>query len=186
MVIPHYFITFHQMWLQVHCQSYWPIHPQTRRIQTDSTSPRASMMEVRAAETRLHARSRTRTLHTVQVRSSGPTHCTYKARSMQQKKPTNGPRWAAAGGRGRAGLARCCCCQHRHAAAVMPMQKSSTSSDGSDGGGGRRQRDHLGELLAEQVVVDELARGSNPGRAPLVCIMQIESSSGCTPWLLSM
>eukprot|EP00325_Prymnesiales_sp_UTEX-LB-985_P029171 CAMPEP_0174738496 /NCGR_PEP_ID=MMETSP1094-20130205/70041_1 /TAXON_ID=156173 /ORGANISM="Chrysochromulina brevifilum, Strain UTEX LB 985" /LENGTH=87 /DNA_ID=CAMNT_0015941921 /DNA_START=193 /DNA_END=456 /DNA_ORIENTATION=+ len=74
-------------------------------------------------------------------------------------------------------------------AAAMQMRKSSTSSGSSgseDGGGGRRQQDHLGELLAEQVVVDELARGSNPGQAPLLCVMQMESSSGCTPWLLSM
>ena len=55
---------------------------------------------------------------------------------------------------------------------AMPMWKISTSSGGSSGGDGGsecRQQDHLGVLLAEQLVEDELAWGSNPGRALLVC-----------------
>ena len=55
---------------------------------------------------------------------------------------------------------------------AMPMWKISTSSGGSSGGDGGsecRQQDHLGVLLAEQLVEDELAWGSNPGRALLIC-----------------
>ena len=58
----------------------------------------------------------------------------------------------------------------------MPMRKDSTSSGssgGNEGSIGRWQRDHLGVLLAEQVVEDELARGSNPAQALLICSMQI-------------
>ena len=57
---------------------------------------------------------------------------------------------------------------------------------GEDGSSAPRQQDHLELLLAEQLVVNELARGSNPERALLICFMRIESSSGCTPALLTM
>ena len=72
---------------------------------------------------------------------------------------------------------------------AMRMRKDSTSSGssgGNEGSSGRWQRDHLGVLLAEQVVEDELARGSNPAQALLICSMQIMSSSGCAPVLLTM
>ena len=71
----------------------------------------------------------------------------------------------------------------------MPMRKDSTSSGSSssnEGSIGRWQRDHLGVLLAEQIVEDELAPGSGPARALLICSMQIMSSSDCTPVLLTM
>ena len=42
---------------QVQGQSYWCMHPQTCRTQTDSTSPWARMMEVCTAETCPHAQS---------------------------------------------------------------------------------------------------------------------------------
>ena len=74
-------------------------------------------------------------------------------------------------------------------AAAMPRRKSSTSSgsgSGEDGSSDRRQRDHLDAILAEQIVVDQLARDLNPGRTVLICFMQIQSSSGCAPWLLTM
>ena len=63
---------------------------------------------------------------------------------------------------------------------------SSGSSAGDEGSIGRWQRDHLEVLLADQVVGDELARGSKPAQALLICSMQIMSSSGCTPVLLTM
>ena len=59
----------------------------------------------------------------------------------------------------------------------MPMWKISTSSgnsSGDDGGCERRQQDHLGDLLAEQVVVNELARGSNPERTSLMLAVLLE------------
>ena len=64
-------------------------------------------------------------------------------------------------------------------AAQTSMSKSITSSGsrgGEDGSTGRWQRGRLGVLLAEQVVEDEPAQGSNPGRALLICIMPLPHS----------
>ena len=44
------------------------------------------------------------------------------------------------------------------------------------------QRDQLGALLAEQLVVDELARGSNPEPTLLICAIGLCS---CAPLLLT-
>jgi hypothetical protein len=73
----------------------------------------------------------------------------------------------------------------------MPMWKISTSSGGSGGSvSKRRQHNHLGDLLAEQLV-----RGawmSSPGARPRpepfsYLLMQIITlSSGCAPVLLTM
>ena len=56
------------------------------------------------------------------------------------------------------------------------MSKSITSSgshSGEDGSTRRWQRDHLGVPLAEQVVEDEPAHDSNPGRSLLISIMRL-------------
>ena len=48
---------------------------------------------------------------------------------------------------------------------ALPMCYSipnDSASGGEDGSRARRQQDHLELLLAEQLVVDEFARGSNP------------------------
>ena len=72
---------------------------------------------------------------------------------------------------------------------VMPMRKTSTrsgSSGSEDGSSGRRQQNHLGDLLAEHLVEDELDRARlrhNPFSSTLE---QSTSSSCCTPWLLIM
>ena len=72
----------------------------------------------------------------------------------------------------------------------MPMWKitmGSGSCSSDDDGSERWQRDQFGAHLAEQILEDELARGSNPGQTLLMILLtQIMSCSGSTPYLLTM
>ena len=67
-----------------------------------------------------------------------------------------------------------------------PRERRECGSGGGDGGSERRQRTHLGVLLAEQLVGYELAHGPTPAQARPICVVRIMSSSGCTPWLVTM
>ena len=134
MVIPQSFSKFETDCHQVHCQSYWCIHPQMCRIQADSTSPRARMMEVRTTETRPHTQSRT----THATRNGPDPSGTTK---IQEKLPTGGATCAGMlcmRGCGRRAHATCTCAPTGAAmplllhAAAMPRRKRITSS-GSGG-----------------------------------------------------
>ena len=143
---------------KVHCQSYWCTNHSEPRIQSGSTSPRTCMMEVRLAESYPHARSRTDDSCDTQTDpwTRPKRHYNRTKRSVWRAAKVEafdgGPCGAAAGGRGRAGWARCAAASSA-ARRMTPRRKSSTSSGSSgseDGRSGRRQRDHLGAFLAEQ------------------------------------
>ena len=56
--------------------------------------------------------------------------------------------------------------------------RNDSAGSGRDGSSARRQQNHLEQLLAEQLVVDEFARGSNP--EPTLASHAMRSTSSTT------
>ena len=60
--------------------------------------------------------------------------------------------------------------------ACVPQRPNDSAGRGEDGNKARRQQDHLEILLAEQLVVDEFARGSNPEQTLASHVMRSTTS----------
>ena len=148
------------------------------------------MMEVRLAETRpqtTHVSCDTRNANMDPTQAELQTYNTSDRRAAQDAQACCAC-VAAAGWRMRHVHAPRGAAKQLPCTTAMPRWKSSTSSGSGgseDGSSDRRQRDHVGVLLADQLVVNELARDPSPSQTLLIRLRRL-SSSDCTPWLLSM